>query len=137
MFCALKGATRTPARCRSRQSPATTRLLPTSEPVPSTAIPLARCTETGDLPIVPPIPYRSWSIGELETAVDRKLGRRHHEPLGGSPAGQHIGRNDTRGGVVLIEDVVQHQESTEFPAKHRPFIDDPAVQHEIARQARL
>lgn len=37
MFWALKGATHTPARCSNLQRPATKTLLPTSDPVPSTA----------------------------------------------------------------------------------------------------
>src|SRR5690606_19520885 len=42
MFCALNGATRTPRRASARHSPAAIRLLPTLEPVPSTAMASAR-----------------------------------------------------------------------------------------------
>jgi hypothetical protein len=41
MFCALKGATFTPRRESNRHRPATITLLPTSDPVPKTAIALA------------------------------------------------------------------------------------------------
>ena len=37
MFCALNGATFTPCRASHRHSPATSTLLPASEPVPATS----------------------------------------------------------------------------------------------------
>ena len=40
MFCALNGATFTPRRCSQRQIPAVSTLLPASEVVPATKIPL-------------------------------------------------------------------------------------------------
>ena len=42
MFWALKGATATPRRASSRQSPVTTSDLPASEEVPATSSPAAR-----------------------------------------------------------------------------------------------
>ena len=43
MFCALKGATRTPSRASHRHRPATTTLLPTPDEVPTTSnAPMAR-----------------------------------------------------------------------------------------------
>ena len=49
MFCALNGATRTPRRRSQRQMPATSMLLPASEPVPATRIPLiGRPASLGD-----------------------------------------------------------------------------------------
>src|SRR5213083_2802611 len=63
MFCALKGATRTPFRARSRQRPAAMTLLPTSEPVPRTARARARPPAASAftrscclVPTAPPVP---------------------------------------------------------------------------------
>ena len=44
MFCALNGATRTPRRASTRQSPVTTSDLPASEDVPATSRPVARAS---------------------------------------------------------------------------------------------
>src|SRR3954447_16024750 len=49
MFCALNGATRTPRRASRRHSPATSVLLPTDEPVPSTISTGARGSGNADL----------------------------------------------------------------------------------------
>src|SRR5438270_13225388 len=56
MFCALNGATLTPCRASQRHSPATSTLLPASDPVPATSsVPLTgagyclRCLVAGDL----------------------------------------------------------------------------------------
>src|SRR6266496_1200838 len=90
MFCALKGTTSTPASASSRHKPAATRLLPTSDAVPSTAkadftVALCSSSTRGD-----EVCGQGWIGPEMEMDVCQQ-GPIDHEPLGSWGASASIG----------------------------------------------
>src|SRR5262249_38825045 len=82
MFCALNGATRWPARANRRQSAATSRLLPTPDPVPCTMRQAADITPSRARPTGTPARPRArpWSCARGVARAEIVPDRRHVPP---------------------------------------------------------